>query len=242
MGESVWPDWDAPPPALHPDHPSAPLPRLQHAPGRPSSGAQQWAAHLVSGGRPQAVLAPARRAADYDYRGTRWAPAEEPEIPLWLAKRVLAEAGDEAAAIRAAAHSEAAAIRQQATAIRQQAAGIRQRAADEAAAIIAAAERDAAQLSTAARHAMLPAAEPARKAIARPRQYAAMRILATVVAALMLFAVTAGATEVGLHGFRFFVFRAAGTGATPGSGLHEDQGPGQPEAPKAPPATGGSHG
>jgi hypothetical protein len=48
---------------------------------------------------------------------------------------------------------------------------------------------------------------------------------------MVLFAVTAGSTEIALHGFRFFVFRAAGTGSTPDSGLQEDQGPGQPDAP-----------
>jgi hypothetical protein len=41
-----------------------------------------------------------------------------------------------------------------------------------------------------------------------------------------------GTTEVFLHGFSFFVFRSAGTGATHG-GLEENQGPGQPDAPGA---------
>ena len=51
------------------------------------------------------------------------------------------------------------------------------------------------------------------------------------MAGMVLFAVTAGSTEIALHGFSFFVFRAAGTGSTPDSGLKEDQGPGQPDAP-----------
>ena len=79
-----------------------------------------------------------------------------------------------------------------------------------------------------------PAARPAKptgKAAGRPRQYFAMRLSRLAVAAMVLFAVTAGSTEIALHGFSFFVFRAAGTGSTPDSGLKEDQGPGQPDAP-----------
>ncbi len=52
-------------------------------------------------------------------------------------------------------------------------------------------------------------------------------------AAMILFALTAGATEVALHGFKFFVFRATGTGETGPNGLQENQGPGQPDAPGA---------
>ena len=38
---------------------------------------------------------------------------------------------------------------------------------------------------------------------------------------------------IGLHGWQFFVFRSAGTGQTPSDGaLTENQGPGQPDAPK----------
>ena len=58
-----------------------------------------------------------------------------------------------------------------------------------------------------------------------------MRVMTAFTAAMVVFALTAGATEVALHGFKFFVFRAAGTGETSGSGLQENQGPGQPDAP-----------
>jgi hypothetical protein len=74
-----------------------------------------------------------------------------------------------------------------------------------------------------------PAAKPGRP----PRQHTAMRLTRAVTAALLLFAVIAGTTEIGLHGYSFFVFRAAGTGSTPNSGVKEDQGPGQPGAPAA---------
>jgi len=57
--------------------------------------------------------------------------------------------------------------------------------------------------------------------------------MSVFTAAMVLFALTAGGTEVALHGFKFFVFRSAGTGETSGSGLQENQGPGQPDAPAA---------
>jgi hypothetical protein len=96
-----------------------------------------------------------------------------------------------------------------------------------------------------------PAAEPAArpdtrpdsKRPARPRQYTAMRVCATAYVTALVLALAAGATEVALHGFPFFVFRSAGTGATPNSGLKEDQGPGQPDArgAHARPRTAGRH-
>jgi hypothetical protein len=68
-----------------------------------------------------------------------------------------------------------------------------------------------------------------------------MRLTAAVMAAMLLFAVTAGSTELALHGYRFFVFRSAGTGATSGDGLKENQGPGQPDAPGAHHQVRGAH-
>jgi hypothetical protein len=64
----------------------------------------------------------------------------------------------------------------------------------------------------------------------------AARVAAAATAALVLIAVSAGATEVALHGFSFFVFRAVGNGETGANGLQEDQGPGQPNAPKPTPS------
>jgi hypothetical protein len=60
-----------------------------------------------------------------------------------------------------------------------------------------------------------------------------MRVTVIATAALVLVALASGATEVALHGYRFFVFRSTGTGETGPSGLQEDQGPGQPDAPGA---------
>jgi hypothetical protein len=59
-----------------------------------------------------------------------------------------------------------------------------------------------------------PRTTPASKPQARPRQYNAMRIVTAATATLFSFAVLTGATELGLHGFKFFVFRQTGTGET----------------------------
>ena len=70
------------------------------------------------------------------------------------------------------------------------------------------------------------------------RQLAAMRFAVIATSALFMLAVAAGVVEIHLHGWDFFVFRSTGTGETgrgPG-GLQENQGPSQPDAPKAAPS------
>lgn len=57
----------------------------------------------------------------------------------------------------------------------------------------------------------------AKKPQKRPRQYQAMRIATCASAALLVFALVSGATEIGLRGLKFFVFRPGGTGETAGS-------------------------
>jgi hypothetical protein len=81
-----------------------------------------------------------------------------------------------------------------------------------------------------------PETRPARKPEGRPRQLVAVHVAAAATAALVLFALIAGSTEVALHGFQFFVFRSVGTGETGRNGLEEDQGPGQADAPKPTPS------
>jgi hypothetical protein len=68
-----------------------------------------------------------------------------------------------------------------------------------------------------------PAVKPVAKPGTKPRQYVAMRRITIGAAALVLFAVGTGITEMGLHGFKFFVFRAGGTGSTPGSVINDQQ-------------------
>jgi hypothetical protein len=77
------------------------------------------------------------------------------------------------------------------------------------------------------------AARPAAQTPARTRQFIAARLMVTVTATLVLLVVVVGSAEVALHGFAFFAFRSAGTGATDDNGLQENQGPGQPDAPGA---------
>jgi hypothetical protein len=81
-----------------------------------------------------------------------------------------------------------------------------------------------------------PKTRRAAKPKSRTRQKVAIRAAAVVAAVLVLFALVSGITEVALHGLPFFVFRAVGTGETGPNGLKEDQGPGQPDAPKPTPA------
>lgn len=62
------------------------------------------------------------------------------------------------------------------------------------------------------------------------RQRRALRKVYAGVALLAVLVLGAGAIEVGLHGLPDFLFRSAGVGSTPDSGLQEAQGPGQPDA------------
>jgi hypothetical protein len=67
-----------------------------------------------------------------------------------------------------------------------------------------------------ARPATKPAVRPAKPGT-RPRQFKAIRLATAGVAGLVLFAVAAGATQVAVHGYQFFVFRQGGTGSTGGN-------------------------
>jgi len=115
----------------------------------------------------------------------------------------------------------------------------------------------AARLATkpAPKPAARPAAKPATRSVAAPatkpgvsprrtkpgtqapgnaknRQVSAARKVTAALVALTVAGIATGATEVVLHGPAFFVFRANGSGASQ-TGLEEDQGPGQRNAPGA---------
>ncbi len=171
------------------------------------------------------------------------APEDEDDA-AWLAQRMALDAGVQTARLRRQASAQTATI---CAAAEREAEIVWQQAAVRAATVRAAAEREAAQLRATVirlsagpapvRGAADPGVGPARRPPrsspgssprSSPRQLVAVRVAAAATAALLLFAVAAGATEVVLHGFAFFVFRSAGTGETPGSGIQEDQGPGQP--------------
>jgi hypothetical protein len=74
--------------------------------------------------------------------------------------------------------------------------------------------------------------EPRDAGKAKNRQVSASRKVTAAFVALSVAGVATGVTEVVLHGPAFFVFRANGAGASQ-TGLTEDQGPGQPNAPGA---------
>jgi hypothetical protein len=59
-----------------------------------------------------------------------------------------------------------------------------------------------------------------------------MRKVVAAFALVFLIGTVTGVTEIAMHGFAFFVFRANGAGASV-TGPTEDQGPGQPNAPGA---------
>jgi hypothetical protein len=177
---------------------------------------------------------------------------EDQDDAVWIARRMVLDAGTHAARLRRQASAQAASIRE---AAERETEMIGQQASVRAAAIREAAERQAADLRATViklsagpgeqggplawpgtMRAAEPGARPARRLQGPPRQLAAIRVAAAATAALFLVALATGTTELALHGFAFFVFRAAGTGETSGAGLQENQGPGQPDAPKPTPS------
>jgi hypothetical protein len=190
------------------------------------------------------------------------APApEDSEDAVWIAQRMVLDAGAQAARLRRQASVQAATICE---AAERETEMIWQQASAQAAAIREAAEREAAQLRATVmklsarpgelvnidgdvpsreaarlagqpgtrtvsklatnpearpgtRHRAEPGTRPARRPQGPPRQLVAVRVAAAATSALFLFAVATGATELGLHGFKFFVFRSGGTGETAGT-------------------------
>jgi hypothetical protein len=176
----------------------------------------------------------------------------------WVARRMVLDAGAQAARLRRQASVRAASI---CDAAEREAEIVWRQTSVQAAAIREASEREAARLRAtvmklsagpgelggvvapvarnvagsappAAKPAVRLVTRPARRPQGAPRQLVAARVAAAATAALLFFALTAATTEVALHGFAFFVFRSAGTGETPSTGLQENQGPGQPDAPR----------
>lgn len=182
--------------------------------------------------------------------------SEDTDDAVWVAQRMVLDAGAQAARLRRQASVQAAAIRE---AAERESGLLGQRAGVQAAAIREASEREAARLravvmtlsaapvevkqaTTGAAEpgttrAAEPGARPPRRPQGPPRQLVAARVAAAATTVLVLFALAAGTTELALHGFAFFAFRSAGTGETGRvGGLQEDQGPGQPDAPKPTPS------
>ena len=197
-------------------------------------------------------------------RSSTLAP-EEWDDAVWIAQRMVLDAGAQAARLRRQASVRTATICE---AAERETEMVWQQASAQAAAIREAAEREAAQLRATVmqlsagplvnvggdvagldaagladkpgartvsklatepearpgtRHRTEPGTRPTRRPQGRPRQLVAVRVAAAATSALFLFAVATGATELGLHGFKFFVFRQTGTGETGQPDTETDQ-------------------
>lgn len=133
------PQWDAPPPELHPDHPSAPVPRVRVA--GPVRGRAAPGFGPASDYGPAGYYAPAHSGwHGHDRRDSgSFALAEQLLTNAdSQAATITQDALSQAIAIRDAAEQDAAVIRQQASAIR---AAAEQEAAEMRAAILAMSEQ-----------------------------------------------------------------------------------------------------
>lgn len=83
------------------------------------------------------------------------------------------------------------------------------------------------------RHAR-PTVRQTRAASVSPaqRRTASLRHWQLFMATVIIIPVTTAAVMIEQHGFAFFAFRSQGTGFTGDGALTENQGPGQPDAPK----------
>jgi hypothetical protein len=214
-----------------------------------------WPGATGIGARPAEMLQPAGQEAAQAAQLADTVRREAGEFrnarSLWLAGRILSGAENQAAEIRQEAYDHCAVLReaveQEAAAAKQQAAAMRAAAEAQAAELLTAARTMSSELGRVAAYvtenltspgqpAAKPSARPDAKPVGRPatkpngRQVKAMRKMVIALVAVFLVGAISGATEIGLHGYKFFVFRANGAGASL-TGPKEDQGPGQPDAP-----------
>jgi hypothetical protein len=159
LGDPGWAAGWGSAPVLHPDHPSAPMPRIRDVRNEPAPPSR--ASEPGEGGAPSGAVTPAAGGIwePYQDAGRAGFGARDDSPDGWrdtggtadtdtslLARRVLAEAGDRAAGITQRAHDDAAALL---AAAGEQTAAIREQAAEMAASIRAAADRDASEIRAA---------------------------------------------------------------------------------------------
>lgn len=127
-------------------------------------------------------------------------------------------------------------------AVEREVAEISRLAAAQTASILEAVELEAAQLRAASSIELSagvvrvpPATKPQVRPVARTkgRQERVARKVLIAFVALALVGVISGSAELAAHGFSFYLFRNVGTGAGNPQNLDENQGPGQPDAPRA---------
>jgi hypothetical protein len=236
------PQWAAPPSLLHPDHPSAPVPRVRVplAPGAgragPGPARSQAAEQDAAAIRQEAVAI--RAAAEQEAAQLRAVILALSEQLSQMAAYAMENLGSPRGTPAAPAGAATAALR----AVPPVAfpAGPAARPARPVTRPARPATRHARPASRptrpASRHAR-PVTKPA-KSTTRPttgmqgRQARAARKVVALLAAMVTVGVVSGAAELALHGGPFFIFRANGAGASE-TGPVEDQGPGQPDAPGA---------
>ena len=238
-GAGPRPRWAAPPSLLHPDHPSAPVPRVRVplAPGADRAGrgparsraAEQDAAAILR--EAAAIRAAAERDAAHLRAVILELSQQLSQMAAYATENLASPKGAQAGAATAAllAVPPVAFPAGPATRPARPVTRPTRRATRHA--------RPATRPTRpASRHAR-PVTKPARSTT-RPttgmqgRQALAARKVVALLAAMVTVGVVSGAAELALHGGPFFIFRANGAGASE-TGPVEDQGPGQPDAPGA---------
>lgn len=198
------------------DRPSWPCPR-DPSPGEPS--AYDWEGARSPGGRERSVRRANLTLPDADHRAPEIRHQASAEAP---AARKAAELRATLTEIRAELGRMAAYVAEnpRSTAIAAAVPAARLEIRPAVPRTTKPAARPAEPVSLPAEPA-IQSATPAEKPPGRPRQFRAMRLAVLVMTIPILFGLIAATTELALHGYGYFVFRSAGTGAT-------QQGPSEP--------------
>jgi hypothetical protein len=210
-GAGPWPQWDGPPSLLHPDHPSAPVPRVRSEAAE--RAAEKEAAHL------RAVLLSLSEQLSQmaDYLAENLTSPGGAQAPAAAAKAAPVTVPGPAHHARPATRPARPLVTPTRPATRH--------------------ARPATRPALPVRRDVRPVTKPARSTTrpstgAQGRQARAARKMVALLAALATVGVVSGAAELVLHGGPFFIFRANGAGASE-TGPVENQGPGQPDSPGA---------
>jgi hypothetical protein len=198
-GAGPWPQWDDPPSRLHPDHPSAPVPRVRAEATAIREPADQEAARLRT-----VILSLSEQLS---------------EMSAYLTENLPSSGG---APTALAATATAALMTARPTVLPEGPAAWPVRPVTRPRRT---GSRHARPVTKPGKSTTGPArvrTAQAKESQTRGRQYQAMRVATAASAALFLFAAGTGVVEAGLHGFKFFTFRSSGTGET-GPSVGSDQ-------------------
>jgi hypothetical protein len=197
--------WDGPP-SLHPDHPSAPVPRV-----RADAAASREAAHL----RAVILSLSAQLGQMSDYLTENFASAAGPAAFVAATPKALPAAPGTRPARPASRPTRPAARPTRPIDRPTRPASRHARPGTKLTTRPATGTRGRRSHGARKMVGLIAAlVTPADKQQRRGRQQQAMRFATAVTAVSFLFAVGTGVTELALHGFPFFVFRQGGTGET----------------------------